>query len=207
MLVQLFILGFLACQATSLRNGVDRKDRERRELAESPWLTIFNNDFEAGVGSDFSLPNSGDDATEHDLSADAIGANSGSKVIRLRDSGAHSIITSTLMDVSMFDQIEVSFYYRGEDLEDGDKFLMEFQNDDAGSWRVAKDFIQGGINGKEMNGKWSNQILRWILHDGTKPIGNMRIRFQNFGDNSDIVVSALFLGFASWGHASLAIQH
>lgn len=189
MFFRLFLLSTLAYKATSSRIGKREvpKEREQRQLAETPWMTIFKNDFETGVGTHFSLPNTGDDAAEHEFAAGSIGANSGNKAIRLRDSGIESIMTSTLIDVSLYDQIEVSFYYRGENLEAGDKFIMEFQNEDAGSWRVAKDFVQGG--GKEMNGKWSNQVLRWILHDGTQPINSMRVRFQNFGDNSDVVVS------------------
>lgn len=182
-----FALVSLTRKATCMRGGEDQ--RIERNLAEGPWLTIFKNDFEDGVGSNLSLPSSGDDATEHDLSEDLIGANSGSKVIRLRDSGVESIVTSTLIDVSLYDQFEVSFFYRGEDLEDGDNFVMEFQNQDSGPWRIAKDFFQDSADGENLNGHWSKQILRWILHDGTKPIDNIRIRFQNFGDNSDIVVS------------------
>jgi hypothetical protein len=189
---RLFFLLSLASKVTSLRGGHNQKGRleGERKLSQGTWLTIINDDFEAGVGSHFSLPTGGDDATEHDLTADSIGAHSGNTVIRLRDSGAESIMTSTLMDVSQYDQIEVSFYYRGEGLENGDKFIIEFQNDDTGPWRIAKDFIQDSVSGKDMNGQWSNQMLRWILHDGTKPIESIRIRFQNFGDSSDIVVSS-----------------
>jgi hypothetical protein len=183
---------FLTCKATSLRRGDTQQQAQlERKLSEGPWLTIFKNDFEAGVGSHFSLPTGSNDATEHDLTTDTIGAYSGNKVIRLRDSGAESILTSTLIAVSQYDQIEVSIYYRGEDLEDGDMFVMEFQNEDTGPWRIAKNFVQDGTSGKDINGQWSSQILQWILHDGTKPIENMRIRFQNFGDTSDIVVSVV----------------
>lgn len=72
-------------------------------------MNILSTSFESGVGTDFEI---GVNAVEHDTDT----AWHGGKVIKLDNSGPESFMTSKSIDISNFDRVEVSFYYRGENL-------------------------------------------------------------------------------------------
>ena len=89
------------------------------------WQTVFLEDFEhvgsTNIGPHFTLPATGDDATKHAWT----GAYSGTRVIKLRDgSGPESTLESRLIDVSLYNRIEFSFFYRGDGMEDDDLFTV-----------------------------------------------------------------------------------
>ena len=92
------------------------------------WQTVFLEDFEHvgsnNIGPHFILPATGDDATKHAWT----GAYSGTRVIKLRDgSGPESTLESRLIDVSAYERVEFSFYYRGDGMEDDDFFTVVSQ--------------------------------------------------------------------------------
>jgi hypothetical protein len=208
-LLSLPFLLSLGVPVHSLRGAERLADHQWRTLNDGgSWLSVLSTSFESGIGSDFEI---GVNAIEHEMGSDA---QHGTKVIKLDNSGSESVMTSKSIDVKDFDRVEVSFYYRGESLEgkqekkitnqviicswyecsgpshcmpfsDGDSFVVEFQNDGVGPWRIAKNFIQNTASGIDMNNGWAHQRLQWLTHDGIQNTNSIRIRFHSRGNTAD----------------------
>ena len=66
----------------------------------------------------------------------------GSYSIRLRDnSGVPSSVTSKSFDLSLFDTVEVRFYFNAYSMENGEDFWLEFNN--GSGFTIAETFVSG----------------------------------------------------------------
>jgi len=177
-MVQMILLLSMTCSAASASYTSLRGSRRSLFTAGS-WSNVFAESFDSGIGSHFSLGNT-DDSSVHTLND--------VNVIKLKDNmGADSSLTSRLIDMSLYSQIELSFDYMAEGFEVGDDLVVEFQNEDTGPWYTALELVLD--NTGFVNSVWYTQTIRWMLYAGpSTPVNNIKIRFRASGDDDTDIV-------------------
>jgi len=144
------------------------------------YVLIFYEDFEGGLGEFNDYDSDHEDAWWGDYRDEAY---RGYGFIRIQDnSGDRSSIYSNSFDVSAFNYIEVSFYFKHDDFESGEEFVLEYNDgvniyDDwilAGSWNP----IESGYDEGEYY--FAEKTIN------VSSLNNARIRFRcDASSNSD----------------------
>jgi hypothetical protein len=128
--------------------------RQRDLFAAGSWYNIFFEDFEQTTSELIIV---GDSVAEYEMGEGAV---SGTKTIQLRhDGGVASSLVTKSIDAAPFTQVEVSFAHLGENFEQGDLFMVEFQYNEEGPWYLAKDLVSG-VGGEIENGQWKVRTMR-----------------------------------------------
>jgi hypothetical protein len=62
--------------------------------------------------------------------------------------GNTSSFISPTFNTSIYDKVDFKFFFKAQDMDNGDNFFIEYSDDDGASWTVIADFIGGSVVGK-----------------------------------------------------------
>ncbi len=146
------------------------------------WTQIMSDAFEAGWGNYI------DGGRKCKLIDNADHAHGGTYSVQIEeDTGEASSFYTGQSDLSAYSQIEVSFWFKFKDFEDGDDFVVEFY--DGANWQNVASFARGA---EYDNGIYYNPTVTIDTYD----FSNAAFRFRSTAGKKDkmniddIVISA-----------------
>lgn len=148
------------------------------------WVQIFSENFENGFGE---FTDGGSDAalnTNH--------FNDGATSLRIRDDTSSSRAYTGAYSVSSFNELRVSFAFKGLGMETGERFLLEHAINGASSFTPLQGFVAGSDFD---NGDWNNVAIEF----GASSMNDIRLQFRcDASVNNDriFIDSVLFEGKA-----------
>ena len=151
-----------------------------RCVSAGGWVIINNESFESGWGI---WNDGGDDARRGDYGGHA---RTGSWFIRIQDDTSSSHIVSDFLVVDGLDQLMVDFWYHAEDVEAGERFLLE--SDDGSGWVERDRWIQGT---DFSNNRWYNPQVTFAAPNN----GSIRLRFRcdASGNSDDVYIDDIII--------------
>jgi hypothetical protein len=102
----------------------------------SQTTIIHQADFESGLNGWVS---SGVDAIYANNATYSYGG--GTRSLDIQDNTSTSIFTSASFNISTYDKVEISFFFKSNSMEDGEDFYLEYF--DGSSWIILKRYIAG----------------------------------------------------------------
>jgi hypothetical protein len=106
-------------------------------ISECTYTTIDSNDFEGGFG----IWNDG--GADCFLINAVVAAYSGSYSVVLRDNSSSSVMTTTEMDMSAYEEITVDFAFIGRSMESGEDFWLQVSTDGGSSYTTVASWVSG----------------------------------------------------------------
>jgi len=102
-------------------------------------VVVNSNDFESGWG----IWNDGGSDARRSLT-DAEFANSGNYCVRLRDNSSTSFITSDVLDLSSFDEVNIDLNFLPVSMDNASEdFWLQISTDNGASWDIVRDWDAG----------------------------------------------------------------
>jgi hypothetical protein len=145
-----------------------------------PWTVLTFDNFESNFGS---YSDGGEDCSR---ATSASNAHQGKGSLNIQDdSGAASAFVHTAgRNVSGYNQLRVSFWFKAVSMENGEDFLLEYSSNGGSTWQTVRSWIAGT---HFVNGTFHEATV--LIVPGTFAFSNnVKLRFRcDASDNNDDV--------------------
>lgn len=149
-------------------------------------------DFESGSQGWTSTNGFGSDA----FLSSSTWSYSGNNSYRIRDdSGDNSSMFSPTFSLSVFDKVDLKFFFSAYSLEPTERFFIEYRHNSSASWQIIASYVSGNINSKNADFEFSTSriyysktatIFKSNYSFPSSATAQFRIRCDG-SDNNDII--------------------
>jgi hypothetical protein len=142
------------------------------------WTVIISDDFEAGWGN---WNDGGSDARRY---TGGTYAHQGTACMAIQDNTSTSVVTTSNLAMSSYDEVKVDFWYRGQSMETNEDFWLQISTNGGGNFTTVQSWARGTDFNNGTFYPDSVIITGYTLTDQTQ----IRFRCDASGNGDDVYI-------------------